>query len=809
MSATNEQQAMNESEEKNEDGTPKQQVTLEQALKLAQGHHRNGNFAIAERTYRDILRAVPDNPEATYLLAAVLFQRGNIREALKYGKLSTELRSEDAGTWSNYAAMLSADKDYEGALEAYDQAIYLNPELCETYVNKAHTLWLMKRYQEAEEAAMQATLLDPEKIEAYMNLGISLASQGKTGEAEDVWKQVIELEPESAAAYSNWCNTLRNMGDLRLAKEKGLKAVALAPESSDAQNNLGCVYRDLGEYDDAVACFKKAVDLRPDYVDAHINLAHTYLGMERFSDALVSGRYATSFDPDNAGAHIVMALAYKNLGQKDEARSSADKAIGLEPNDPYHYLILAEILTSMDSEDEAYAILQKALELNPHEPYTLMKLAEVQRSLDMMDDALASINKAIAEFQETPQLLVDKTRILIHANRLDEAMETINRGLELYPQHPSIILNKADLLLTVNRKDEAREVIEGSRHLLENAPGFYINIGDYKKFTEDDPDFKKLVSMQENADALGPEMKTNLFFALFSAYETIGDYDTAFEWLEKANKERGQVMGVDAKQLIAAHEARVNAFSADTIEQYKNVGFESDVPVFVCGMPRSGTTLTEQIISSHPDVYGAGELYDLSNVIRERGPLTINNAREMGEAYVEKIKKRDKSGAAKRITDKMPANYNNIGLIKCILPHAKIIHCRRNPMDNLLSCYKQNFAVGQYWSYDQDMLAENYILYSKTIEHWRQHLPHDAFIDVDYEETVNNFEEQARRLIDYVGLEWDDACLEPHKQKRAVLTASKDQVIKPVYKTSIEAWRRYEKQLQPLYTRLKDAGLVE
>lgn len=178
-----------------------------------------------------------------------------------------------------------------------------------------------------------------------------------------------------------------------------------------------------------------------------------------------------------------------------------------------------------------------------------------------------------------------------------------------------------------------------------------------------------------------------------------------------------------------------------------------------------------------------------------------DNVEEMGQAYVDYLKKLDKTGKALRITDKMPGNYMSIGFISCILPNARIIHCRRNPIDTCLSNFKQNFASGQYWSYDLEDLALQYKRYEILMEYWEQIVP-GRVLHIDYEETVGNFEQQARKLIDYVGLPWDDACLEPHKQKRTVLTASKDQVIKPVYQTSVEKWRRYEKQLQPLVQKL-------
>ena len=178
------------------------------------------------------------------------------------------------------------------------------------------------------------------------------------------------------------------------------------------------------------------------------------------------------------------------------------------------------------------------------------------------------------------------------------------------------------------------------------------------------------------------------------------------------------------------------------------------MPVFIVGMPRSGTTLTEQIISSHPDVFGAGELSyigDLATYFADRADKTPQVLTELGEHYLEKIKARDTTGQAKRITDKMPGNCMNLGLIAMALPDAKIIHCRRNPIDTCLSCFKQNFSHGHYWSYSLEEMADYYKEYETMMAYWREVLP-GRFLEIDYEETVGNFEEQARKLIDYVGL---------------------------------------------------------
>ncbi len=784
-----------------------QEVTVEKALSLAQAHHKGGNLIIAERTYRDILRAVPDHFPTVYYLAAILFQRGYIDEAMKYGKLATEIEPEKAACWSNYAAMLSSKERYDEALECYDHAIGLDPEQYETYVNKSHTLFLLDRYEEAEETAAHATLLAPDKPEALVNLGIALAAQGKLGDAEEIWRQIIELDPQSGQAYSNWCNTLREQGNLIEAKERGLKAIEILPEDHGALFNLACVYRELGEVDEALNTLKKATDLKPDSVSAHLATAKLLMARERYPEALVAARYALTFKKESPEAHMAMSQCYKGLRQFMDARLAAEKAICLEPETALYHFALADVLIASGQDDEANVALQRALELKPGSHDALMMLARVRQNLDMLDEAVEAIDEAMKSYQETPAYLCEKARMLMYASRIDEAFEVLDYALRHWPQNPAATLAKVELLLTVNRKQEAGQLLEESRDAMQDLPNFYVHMASYKKFTPDDPDFQRLVAYENEADKMGSG-KGGIYFALFDAYEQIGEYDKAFSYLKKANdfkKEGSPPHDAESYRILFAKKKEI--FTAELVKGFEGYGHDSDLPVFILGMPRSGTTLTEQIISSHPETYGAGELHDLSNTLRELGPLELDTAATMGEGYVRKIRARDKSGKARRITDKMPGNYNSVGIIHCILPKAKIIHCRRNPMDNLFSCYKQHFATGHEWTYDFETLALQYAAYQDLMDHWHKILPEGSFIDIDYEETVGDFEAQARRLIEYAGLPWDDACLEPHKQKRPILTASKDQVIQPVYQSSVESWRRYEKQLQPLADALERAGV--
>lgn len=258
-----------------------------------------------------------------------------------------------------------------------------------------------------------------------------------------------------------------------------------------------------------------------------------------------------------------------------------------------------------------------------------------------------------------------------------------------------------------------------------------------------------------------------------------------------------------------------NTFTPERIAALSGQGDDTNVPIFVLGMPRSGTTLTETILASHPDVFGAGELPDLLQVAAEpvNGseagyPLNLASVdgaalKQMGAKYLAQIRQR--APDATRITDKMPANYQAVGLIHLMLPNARIVHIKRNPVDTCLSAFTRLFKRSQYQTYDLVELGRYYRNYLDIMAHWRNVLPAGSFYELQYEELVANQEEETRKLLAFCNLGWDDACMSPHKTSRNVKTASVTQVREPVYTSSVERWRRYEKHLGPLLDALGDA----
>jgi len=341
-----------------------------------------------------------------------------------------------------------------------------------------------------------------------------------------------------------------------------------------------------------------------------------------------------------------------------------------------------------------------------------------------------------------------------------------------------------------------------------------IHLVQNDKVSADDEHFAALRAEEKKMAEFSDKRRLSLHFALGKCYDDTKDYDQAFPHYLAGCRIKRARLGYDPAAAARQFVELQKIFSKDFIDRLRGSGDPSAMPIFVLGMPRSGTTLTEQILASHPDVFGAGELPDLLRIAhRKTHPDTTSfpdNLRYLdsatlnawGAEYVAAVQAR--APQAKHITDKMPANFFAVPLIHLMLPNAKIIHVNRNPVDTCVSCFTRLFHRKQEHTYDLAELGRYYADYARLMNHWRTVLPAGAFYDVQYEDIVADQESEARKLLEYCGLEWNDACLDFHQTQRQIRTASVVQVRQPIYTTSVERWRKYEKFLGPLLEELGD-----
>ena len=505
---------------------------------------------------------------------------------------------------------------------------------------------------------------------------------------------------------------------------------------------------------------------------------------------------------------------------------------------------------SMQGKD-AFHALQQASILLPQDAPIHNNLGDLQAKREMLAEAEASFRKALRIKPAYADAHYNLGQVLVRQERYLEAINSLRQAIDIQPDNVDALLNLGFVLRCVGLHDEAVAKLRLAQKLSPDSVEVNNSLGGelaeqgnfeeasiycrralainpeyvasmaalvaHKKIQPNDEDFVALLKIEAKAStnekSLSIEERTRLNFALGKCFDDIKEYDQAFHHFAIACKLKRSTFQYDGNVDTQMFAEIRQAFSAENVDRLRGSGVPDKTPIFVLGMPRSGTTLTEQIIASHPDVHGAGELQYLLDVSQRTvaGIPYPGNLRQLerkqltawGQEYLSALKRLAPN--AVRITDKMPQNFQMLGLIHLMLPNAKIIHVKRNPIDTCLSCFTMNF-IGKNikFSYDLRELAEFYVEYAGMMEHWRQILPTEAFIEVQYEDIVADQETQARRLIEYCGLEWNDACIDFHKTERSVRTASVAQVRKPVYTSSIERWRRYEKHLPPLLEVLGD-----
>lgn len=580
----------------------------------------------------------------------------------------------------------------------------------------------------------------PDYFKAHNNLGNVLERLGNLKDAADSYRKATDIEPGFALAHSNLGNVLKRMGEFDHAIESYKRTLAINPSLMAAQNNLGNALRELGKHEEAVSCFRNAISIKSDFPEAHFNLGNALRELGKLEEASTCYRKSISLKPDFADAH-------NNLGSVICETGNIREAI-----DCYR-----EALTHKPDFAEAYSNLGAAL-----------------RTLGIVDEAIASFRQSLVHKPNCAEVHNNLGNALRDQGKLDEATNSYKTALNIKP-----------------------DFAEAHRHL-----------SAMKKFSEYDDDFRLMEATYSKPD-LNDYDKMHLAFGLGKAHEDLREYEQAFDFYRLGNSLKRMSLEFSIETFIQTVDALKEIFTAEFFREHGASGYPDPSPIFILGMPRSGTTLVEQIIASHTDVYGAGELNHLGHIVESLfGNVSDNNFKQVvsqssvskftkaGNDYVDLVKQG--VDGARFITDKMPHNFLYIGMIKLILPEAKIVHCCRDARDNCLSIYKNLFqASGHSYAYDLGELGEYYNKYQDLMEHWRTILP-NVIYDIQYEDIVANQEAESRSLLSHCGLEWDEACLEFYNSKRAVKTTSAVQVRKPVYKDSVQLWQNYEKGLAPL-----------
>jgi tetratricopeptide (TPR) repeat protein len=601
--------------------------------------------------------------------------------------------------------------------------------------------------------------------------------QRRPQEAKNLYAEVLGRHPGYARALEGMGLSLLADKKPADASEYLVKAVAAAPKRSKTRMALARALAEAGHHAESEKAIKEAFALNPR--QAELNKAEIALTEGELEEAEKLLRSILSRDPNDVKALRMLGSMAVEASRFKPARKMLERAVQLKPGFIPGWNDLANLYMKLDRYEKALAAVQHALELDPN----------------------------------MVQSWIIKGNILTRAQRHEESLDAYRHALKLSPRSGGALSQLGHVLKTIGRQEES---IEAFRKCIRFHPGFgeaYWSLANLKTF-EFSPAEVEVMEKMAADQTLGDEPRVNFLLSLGKHYENEKDYDRAFEHYRRGNDLRREHEIYDPVQTQVVHDRIIEVFNGEFLQEREGWGDPDPAPILVVGLPRSGSTLIEQILASHSMVEGTMELPDLSRVITElsrrspRGveyPEAANHIDEagaglLGKSYIGSTM-RYRTGKAYFI-DKMPNNFSGIGFLHLILPNAKVIDARRHPLDSCLGSYKQLFFKGQSFTYEQFELGHYYLEYRRIMEHWREVLP-GKVLDVHYEQMVMDQENQTRRLLEYCGLPWEDQCLRFYETDRAINTASSEQVRQPIYTKALNFWRHYESHLGELIETLE------
>ena len=596
---------------------------------------------------------------------------------------------------------------------------------------------------------------------------------GRLSQAETLYRQILLTEPDHAEALNFLGLLAHQVGKSEIGLELIGRALRCRPHYVEAYCNLGLIYHDQGKLEEAVENFRQALSLKPDYAEVLSNLGNALKDQGKLDEAEASFRRALSLMPDSAELHSNLANILRDLGKLDEAVTCYRKALTLKPDYAEAHNNLGVTLSAQGKLDEAIDSFRQALTFKGD-------YAEAYKNLGSAFKGQGKLNKAVASYRQ---------------------------ALTLKPDFAEAHNSLGVIFKELGRTDDAIGCFKYAIALKPDYAGAYKNLSAIVRYTGVEDDIPAMEGLYRNENISDAD-RIDLGFALGKVFEDLGDYSRSFDFILAANRLKRKSYEYSIQKDHDLFERIKKTFSPHFFTSHQGSGKPDKTPIFILGMPRSGTTLVEQVLASSPLVFGAGELNILRELVTALCPAGTKNLfpeclldhameafEQMGSDYIGKILKL--SHKADYITDKMPHNFLYVGIIKSILPEAKVIHCVRNPMDTCFSIFKKDFTERHEYAYDLVELGQYYNLYRDLMAHWEKVLPGFMYT-LSYEAMVSDQQSQTKGLLDFCGLPWDDACLDFYKTERRVSTASLAQVRQPIYHSSVELWKRHEKHLEPL-----------
>jgi tetratricopeptide (TPR) repeat protein len=625
-----------------------------------------------------------------------------------------------------------------------------------------------------------------------------------------------DITSKSAAPRGVKPETALPPSELRLLIKKHEETLAANPTNLAALEGCFTAKCNLGDIAGAQLCLEQSKTASEFHLRAWKALGRVWLKRHEPGRAAQCYQRAGELAPLEIRTKVAEANCLKLSGQADLALAVIDRVLSEAPAHSAALALKAEIFAAREQREEAAELYEKALMSGTLPGSAFFKWVELMIAVDKADALEAKLRELLKRNPDKHQLWAGLAAALLARNAIAEAEVAATKACELAPDKPRYLFDLGSTKRVAGRIEESHKILERGLQLDPLNPMALRIYGVEHKYSYGDDADRRLTKALAHVANLTPKQRANLFYAKAKALEDVGDLEGAFEYYAVGGREKKKDEPYDERRQGYLAKLVMKIFTQDYKERNSNQGFPSRKPVFVLGMPRSGTSLLEQVLASHPEVYGAGEQKLITRLLhgavldgRIRLDLELKgywpleqsvSMYERGKRYVEEIEKLA-GPAPSRVVDKMPGNYTYTGFIFEILPEACIIHSRRHPVETCLSNYRLLFTEGQLWSYNLAELGRAYKRYDALMKHWAS-LFGDRILDVRYEDMVMDLERQARRIIDYLGLPWNDACLRFYESDKPMRTASASQVRRPIYQTSINRWRKYEPYLKPLLEEL-------
>lgn len=597
----------------------------------------------------------------------------------------------------------------------------------------------LRKFDEAQVQLQNAIRLYPDFAMAHETLGDLMMVQGQPETAKKAYEQAMRLDPTRLVTHEKIGKTktlIEQLEDAAKNSKSGTKGKVMPFEAEIAK---ALEHERSNEPKPAEDIYRQILTRDPDHIEAARLLARVAVNNKRFKDAEIFLRRVLKNAPDYTRAWADMSNVQRELGKLNESVTSAERVLELAPDQPESHVLYASAVGMIGEHEKSIAACERALEIAPDKPGPRCTLGHHQKTVGKQDDAIASYRRCI----------------------------------ELKADHAEA----------------------------------YWSLANLKTFRFED---SEVAAMEELLTTeLPDESVCQIHNALGLEYESRRDFDRAFEHFDQCNAVRRKLETYDPVDTEGNYDRIIQMFDTEFIHKHAGIGDTKVTPIFVVGLPRSGSTLIEQILASHSQVDATHELSELSRIVQTRHRKTktqehfpdalVDLSRDdwaaIGQEYLDRTAVY--RGDAPYFVDKNPNNFMFAGFVKIAIPNAKIIDARRHPLDSCFGSYKQLFASGQPFSYDLVELGEYYLQYRRLVDHWHKVAP-GYILDVQYESVVANLENEVRRVLDFCGLPFEEGCLRFHETERAVKTASSEQVRRPIYSSSVNLWRNYEKHLETL-----------